>query len=298
MTPDPRHPESHPKNSTTSLNFKAFVSDDGWRGLVNDEWADILDIRRIDEWMARKDQESLKDVPCRIILKASTAGGIVYTKYMKAQNDGVIKKREIFPKIKWTLNPSRALRILNTTAKMIALGHLAPTPILGARKRMELGYPHEIFIAKEVELDTAEDIFYKANDSQKLELMEFCGKTLAMLHRDGFIHGDYLPRNICPDAKNNAMVYLDNDRTKFHRINMPFFLKRRNLAQFSFNLYLLAENPVEHCVKSLVNAYGNELDWKQSKIEGETSIILKQVARRWDKTKFAELKRKRLEEKR
>ncbi len=298
MTPDPRHPESHSKNSTTNLNFKAFVSDDGWRGLVNNEWVDILDIRSIDEWMTRKDQESLKDVPCRIILKASTTAGIVYTKYMKAQNDGVIKKREIFPKIKWTLNPSRALRILNTTAKMISLGHLAPTPILGARKRMELGYPHEIFIAQEVELDTAEDIFYKANDSQKLELMEFCGKKLAMLHRDGFIHGDYLPRNICPDEKNNAMVYLDNDRTKFHRINMPFFLKRRNLAQFSFNLYLLAENPVEHCVKALVNAYGNELDWKQAKIEGETSIILKQVARRWDKTKFAELKRKRLEEKR
>jgi tRNA A-37 threonylcarbamoyl transferase component Bud32 len=298
MTPEPRHPEAHSKTSTTNLNFKAFVSDDGWQGLVNNDWEDILDIKSIDEWMARQDQESLKDVPCRIILKASTKGGIVYTKYMRAQNDGVIKKRETFPKIKWTLSPSRALRILNTTAKMISLGHLAPTPVLAARKRMKFGYPHEIFIAEEVALDTAEDIFYKASDNQKLELMEFCGKTLAKLHRDGFIHGDYLPRNICPDAKRNAMVYLDNDRTKFHRINMPFFLKRRNLAQFSFNLYLLAENPAEDCVKSLVLAYGDELGWKQAKVDGETNTILRQVAKRWEKTKFAELKRKHLAENR
>ena len=107
-----------------------------------------------------------------------------------------------------------------------------------------------------------------------------------------FIHGDFLPRNICPDWSNGTVYYLDNDRTKRHAIPQPFFLKRRNLAQFCFNLYLLAEQPVEPLIEAMVEAYAAELGWPDSRRSAETETIKRQVNRRWSLHKTGELRRK------
>ena len=86
--------------------------------------------------------------------------------------------------------------------------------------------------------------------------------------------------------------YLDNDRTKRHAIPQPFFLKRRNLAQFCFNLYLLAEQPVEPLIEAMVDAYAAELGWSTSRRSAETETIKRQVNRRWSLHKTGELRRK------
>ena len=103
---------------------------------------------------------------------------------------------------------------------------------------------------------------------------------------------DFLPRNICPDWSNGTVYYLDNDRTKRHAIPQPFFLKRRNLAQFCFNLYLLAEQPVEPLIEAMVDAYAAELGWSTSRRSAETETIKRQVNRRWSLHKTGELRRK------
>ena len=264
----------------------------GWNALVLDEWSGYAPFEDLDGWMQGTGSETIKNTPCRVILKSATPQGVIYTKYMRAQNDGVIQKHEIFPKLKWTFAPSRAQRILKTTAMMIALGHPCPVPLLGARRRSPFGYPHEIFISTEVALPTAEDDFYKRNENTRPELIRLCGRRLAALHRDGFIHGAFLPRNICPDWSNGTVYYLDNDRTKRHAIPQPFFLKRRNLAQFCFNLYLLAEQPVEPLIEAMVDAYAAELGWSTSRRSAETETIKRQVNRRWSLHKTGELRRK------
>jgi len=264
----------------------------GWSALVLEDWSGFAPLQDLDAWMKDTASEIIKDTPCRVILKSRTPEGVIYTKYMRAQNDGVIQKHEIFPKLKWTLAPSRAQRILKTTAMMIALGHPCPVPLLGARRRGRFGYPHEIFISTEVALPTAEDDFYQRTEATRPELIRLCGRRLAALHRDGFIHGDFLPRNVCPDWSNKTIFYLDNDRTKRHAIPQPFFLKRRNLAQFCFNLYLLAETPVEQLVDELVAAYAEELGWPDKRRSAEAMTIKRQVNHRWTLHKTDELRRK------
>lgn len=264
----------------------------GWDALVLEDWSDYAPLLDLDRWMQEPSSERVKDTPCRIILKSLTPNGVIYTKYMRAQNDGVIQKHEIFPKLKWTFAPSRGQRILKTTAMMISCGHPCPLPILGARKRGAFGYPHEIFIAAEVTLPTAEDDFYSRKEAERPTLIRLCGRRLAALHRDGFIHGDFLPRNICPNWKEDNIFFLDNDRTKRHSIQMPFFLKRRNLAQFCFNLYLLAEEPVEPLIDDLVDSYAAELGWPDKRRASEAAIIKRQVNKRWAKNKAGELQRK------
>ena len=292
---------SNSKSAVAKICFSAgkthFLArcQNGWDVLVHEEWSDFAPLQDLDAWMKLPSSEIVKDTPCRIILKTATPNGVIYTKFMRAQNDGVIKNHEIFPKLKWTLAPSRGQRILKTTAAMRALGHPCPVPILGARKRGAFGYPTEIFIASEITLPTAEDDFYQRSELVRPELISLCGRRLAALHRDGFIHGDFLPRNVCPDWKNNTIFFLDNDRTKHHALPMPFFLKRRNLAQFSFNLYLLAEQPVEPLVTALVDAYAAELKWPDARRADETSRITRQVNLRWEKHKTGELRRKHLQ---
>ncbi len=289
---------SNSQLSSAKIRFSAgdlrfgFRCLNGWNALILEEWSDYAPLLDLDEWMKDAGSEVIKDTPCRVILKTMTQKGVVYTKYMRAQNDGVIKKHEIFPKLKWTFAPSRAQRILKTTAMMIALGHPCAIPLLGARRRGSFGYPHEIFISTEVALPTAEDDFYQRNENTRPELIRLCGRRLAALHRDGFIHGDFLPRNICPDWTHDTVFYLDNDRTKHHTIPQPFFLKRRNLAQFCFNLYLLAEKPVESLIEVLVEAYATELGWSDSRRSAEVETIKRQVNRRWSIHKTDELCRK------
>lgn len=289
---------SNSQLSSTKIRFSAgdlrfgFRCLNGWNALILEEWSDYAPLLDLDEWMKDAGSTEIKNTPCRVILKTMTPKGVVYTKYMRAQNDGVIKKHEIFPKLKWTFAPSRAQRILKTTAMMIALGHPCPVPLLGARRRGSFGYPHEIFISTEVTLPTAEDDFYQRNENTRPELIRLCGRRLAALHRDGFIHGDFLPRNICPDWTNDTVFYLDNDRTKRHAIPQPFFLKRRNLAQFCFNLYLLAEKPVEPLIEALVEAYAAELGWPDNRRSAETETIKQQVNHRWSLHKTNELRRK------
>ena len=289
---------SNSQLSSAKIRFSAgdlrfgFRCLNGWNALILEEWSDYAPLLDLDEWMKDAGSTEIKNTPCRVILKTMTPKGVVYTKYMRAQNDGVIKKHEIFPKLKWTFAPSRAQRILKTTAMMIALGHPCAVPLLGARRRGSFGYPHEIFISTEVTLPTAEDDFYHRNENTRPELIRLCGRRLAALHRDGFIHGDFLPRNICPDWTNDTVFYLDNDRTKRHAIPQPFFLKRRNLAQFCFNLYLLAEKPVEPLIEALVEAYAAELGWPDNRRSAETETIKQQVNHRWSLHKTNELRRK------
>ena len=289
---------SNSQLSSAKIRFSAgdlrfgFRCLNGWNALILEEWSDYAPLLDLDEWMKDAGSTEIKNTPCRVILKTMTPKGVVYTKYMRAQNDGVIKKHEIFPKLKWTFAPSRAQRILKTTAMMIALGHPCAVPLLGARRRGSFGYPHEIFISTEVTLPTAEDDFYQRNENTRPELIRLCGRRLAALHRDGFIHGDFLPRNICPDWTNDTVFYLDNDRTKRHAIPQPFFLKRRNLAQFCFNLYLLAEKPVEPLIEALVEAYAAELGWPDNRRSAETETIKQQVNHRWSLHKTNELRRK------
>ena len=207
-----------------------------WGGYVLEEWQSLFP--GIDDWLASPGQLVL-DSPCRRIARHDTPKGIVYSKLMWAQNDGAVKKKEIFAWLKWTLGPQRALQIWIVSRKMLQCGHLCAEPVLAVRKYFAAANLRHLnlLVTKEVTSPTLEKIVLSGGKAAE-DAVVVAGECLALLHADRFLHGDYLPRNAC--LQNGKIVFLDNDKTSHWNIIPPFFLRQRNLDQFAYNLTILA----------------------------------------------------------
>ncbi len=259
------------------------VSFNGWRG-----WKDVKcsdDFTDIDTWLLANDRKLVLETPCRTIakhpFKFDGQEVNVYSKLMCAQNDGALKKHELFSLVKWALGPSRAVRILKNTAMMIELGHLCPCPLLAVRRMAKSGHHFNLLVTMEVTAPTVESIVLGNCDENAKSAVIAAGHDLAKLHADRFLHGDYLPRNTC--LENGSIVFLDNDKTSRWPFMPPFPLRRRNLEQFAYNLMLL--KGLEKCHMELPTIFlESYFEIAQMPDAGRQSdLVLKKACARWER---------------
>ena len=273
------------------LAFRRFHAQ-GWDGWLNDAWADATELQTVDAWLDEPGQDIVLETLCRTVARRSIKGhGIVYSKLMRAQNDGVFTKNELFSKFKWKFYPSRAKCILKTTARMLERGHHCPIPVLGIRRKRLAELPTDLFVATELTDPTVEKRLKDASDDgERKELLSVCGRELARFHADGFIHGVFLPRNACLSRDNSTLSYLDNDRTRHWPRTPLFHFQRRNLTQFCFNLYVLARSDSPELPEAFIDAYASAAHWSEARLRNEKRMIFAQNARRWSATASGELK--------
>jgi len=209
---------------------------------------------------------------------------VIYEKIlMRGGNDGAVRNREVISWLKWTLLPSRGEHILKVTAAMAAHGHCCPTPVLGARCRGRWGYPRELFVSREVVQPTLEECLVRAaGPGEQQHLLAFAAESLARFHRDHFVHGDFLPRNVCVDSQGGHLYFLDNDRTHHWPFPPPFLRQRRNLAQFCYNLMLLDGSGQSSLPADFLQAYAEARpDWSLRRRRAEIALVQAQCDRRW-----------------
>jgi hypothetical protein len=254
---------------------------DGWNGWMESAWMDFAPLQQPDSWLTPQNGKTILDLPCRRVLRLETPRGAVYAKIMRAGNDGVIKNREWWGLLRWMLLPSRGVHIFHMHQRMLAMGHGCAEPVLGARHRGPWGYPHELFISREVPHDTLEALFPKLDAIQLETCLRCCAVQLAAFHADGFVHGDCIKRNLCYDMAEEQLYFLDNDRTKRWRNKAPFFLQRRNLAQFCYSLVRDGAEADLTLPTCFLEAYGGQAGWSSRRLEDEKDRIFPPVLKRW-----------------
>lgn len=266
----------------------------GWDGWLLESWQDADFLDNLDAWLADSSvQERILEVPCRTITRTATTHGVVYAKLMRAQNDGVLRKNELFSKFKWMFYPSRGRNIVVNTAQMLSLGHSCPVPVLGLRRRHGLHLPEDLLVATELTDPTVEQRLAEADSmEERAAILTICGQRLAQLHADRFVHGDFLPRNVCLSLDGTTLSYLDNDRTYRLPCRSCFHLQRRNLTQFCFNLWLNAQKPSLDESNVFIEAYAKTACWSDRRTENEKQRIHNANHLRWQKTAERELRRR------
>ena len=206
-----------------------FHSVDGWRGLVADElWRREFD--DLDRWLRDHPGKTVVSYPSREVRRVETPHGVVYLKYIRALTDAGLAGREWFSWLKWVCRPSRALATWRISQRLLDAGFDCPAPVLAARRRLR-GYPHDLFVAREIPLPNLWDA-----PGDATELVRTLAAETARFHAAGFAHGDYILRNLCLNPATGQLVFLDNDRT--WRPLPPFraHYQKRNLAQLSYSL--------------------------------------------------------------
>lgn len=255
----------------------------GWHGWKDANCADAFD--DIDGWLAADGRSVVLETPCRTIARhpflLEGREINVYSKLMRAQNDGALKKNELFSLAKWALGPSRAIRILKTTSMMISLGHLCPRPLLAVRRKVKNGHHPNLIVTQEITAPTVESIVLNGKSEDVKDAVIAAGCDLAKLHTDRFLHGDYLPRNTC--LENGRIFFLDNDKTSKWFFMPPFSQRRRNLEQFAYNLMLL--KGLENCNSELptifLEAYFATSPRPDSRRQSD--IVLGKARDRWER---------------
>ena len=250
------------------------VSENGWEGLVSPDFAPLFD--RLDEWLT-KDSTVILEAPCRTIRRHQTDLGTLYSKLMRAQNDGAYTRKEWFAWLKWAFGPSRALHILKVSSLMLAQGHGCAIPVLAVRKRQWNGRHLNLLVTQEVPFPTVEQFVTSPSPQEALRIS---GEALASLHQDSFIHGDFLPRNCCLDSAHHRLFFLDNDKTSHWRY-APFFLQQRNLEQFSYNLIRLTGN--QDLPFPFLSAYFESRGFTPSRRAAIESSVMSHAIARWQR---------------
>ena len=216
-----------------TLRFSRFDID-GWKGWVCDGFE--KEFEDIGTLLEENSRNAVVDALCRRVAKHERPGDNYFSKLMWAQNDGALRKKELFSLLKWALGPARSITILKNTSKMLGKGHLCPKPLLGVRQLKKSGHHLNLIVTTEVTAPTVEDVIQKRSESEAEQAVRQAGRDLARLHADHFLHGDYLPRNACFSPE--GTVFLDNDKTSSWPFMPPWLLRRRNLEQFTYNLML------------------------------------------------------------
>ena len=261
------------------------VESHGWKGWVAAECADAFS--DIDGWLVADGRKIVLETPCRTVARhpfqLNGQEVNVYSKLMRAQNDGALEKNELFSLVKWAFGPSRAVLILKNTSRMIELGHLCPRPLFAARHRMKGGHHLNLIVTQEVTSPTLESVILGPSEEEAERAAVAAGHDLARLHADRFLHGDYLPRNTC--LQDGRIVFLDNDKTSRWPFMPPFSQRRRNLEQFAYNLMLL--KGLEECKMALPNlflkAYFEAAE--RGDAAHQTEIVIRKTCARWENKK-------------
>ncbi|MBQ6471708.1 MAG: hypothetical protein IJJ33_06980 [Victivallales bacterium] len=249
-------------------------SQDGWTGLVAPDFTTLFD--RLDKWLT-EDSTVILEAPCRTIRRHQTTLGSLYSKLMRAQNDGAYTRKEWFAWLKWAFGPSRVLHILKVSSLMMAKGHACAIPVLAVRKRQWSGRHLNLLVTQEVLFPTVEQFVTGASP---LEALRLSGEALAALHQDSFVHGDFLPRNCCLDMTHRRLFFLDNDKTSHWR-HAPFFLQQRNLEQFAYNLMRLTDN--QTLPLPFLTAYFESREFTPSRRAAIESSVMRHALARWQR---------------
>ena len=262
-----------------SLCFKRFASH-GWKGWVLEEFE--AELANLHDWLSETPGTVVLETLCRRVKRLERPGGNLYSKMMWAQNDGALQKRELFSLLKWALGPARSITILKNTSKMLEKGHLCPRPVLGVRHFRRNGHHFNLIVTTEVTAPTIEDVIQKHPESEAEQAVRQAGRDLARLHADHFLHGDYLPRNACFSPE--GTVFLDNDKTSSWPFMPPWFLRRRNLEQFTYNLML--QKGLDECHLELPTifweAYAEEAGIAAKSRKAVFDGIIAKCRKRWE----------------
>ena len=246
-------------------------SRNGWRGFVRSGWS----FDDVDAWLEEGSSEVILDALCRKVRRHRTEKGVVYSKLMWAQNDQAIREGLPHKWLKWAFGRSRAVLILKTTSLMTAMGHLCPEPLLAVRKLRANGWHLNLLVTREVSGKTLEEeVLHGAGEAAVVR----AGRELALLHKDGFVHGDFLPRNTMLDG--DRFFFLDNDKSAHRGF---FFLQRRNLDQFTYNLmYLMGTDSCHHELPmAFLESYASTAQWGEERKQAEFARILAKAEKRW-----------------
>ncbi len=264
----------------TAVDEAAAYSDDGWHGFVLDRRQGCFN--DLSKWL-ESCEEVVLNAPCRRVSRHKTKFGTLYSKLMWARNDGAIQKRELISWFKWAYGPARSVHIWKISRKMMAAGHPCAVPVLAVRKKVPGGRHLNLLVTEEILAPTVEKIILEGGENAE-KAVKAAGVCLAKLHKDNFVHGDYLPRNAC--ILDDRIIFLDNDKTSGWSFRPPFFLRKRNVDQFAYSLLVLSG--MDECRETLSLAFINEY-CSEAGIEPAALIgpVMKKARARWERRKNA-----------
>lgn len=199
-----------------------------------------------------------------------------YVKHFTSRKSGT-KQVSLLNRLIWRLGSSRARQNLKANVKLQQAGFSAAKVLLAVRKTDGLK-AEDLFITQRVEGETFHHALLDANEERKKNLLEKMGKCIAELHDGGFIHGDLLPRNMIIEDETQAVVFLDNDRTRKWKLHTPRWQKWRNIEQLMYRL--LVYHPYK-TLRPFVHTYIAQSPYPPAQARKYAATALKRVRRRW-----------------
>lgn len=257
--------------SKTALKFHSGA----WSGYVADsEWAEIF--QDLDKWLEENPGTMVVHYDCRDVRRIQTPKGVVYLKDIRHLTDAGMHKKDKFSWWKWVFRGSRAIETWEACQALRESGFGCPQPLLAVRRRNGIT-PRDIFVSAAVDLPNLWDTLPEGMDG--MALAELLGESIQILHTAGFAHGDCILRNLCYDAKENTLVYLDNDRTWLPPFFFRRFQQKRNLAQMS---YSILKRFGEETSRHFLECYAKSNYWPG---KGEIQEILNGAIQRFNRKK-------------
>lgn len=259
-------------------SFERFERD-GWRGRVRSDWAARLaEGDRLADLLTPT-AELARDRPAVRVWRKPIGEACVYVKHSTAGKSGRSDKGGVAERIdraKWVLRGSRALRVMRVHAELERVGIPVPAVLLAARRHSGLS-AEDVLVTEEV---VGENLRWRMNreiaDDELIELLHRAGRTMAELHRRGFIHGDMLSGNMIlrPDGR---LVLIDNERTRRPTALRFDALRRLNLAQMVSRL--LPEQSYAS-IRHMLDAYYDSMAMGMGERRTEQSRVLRQARAR------------------
>ena len=226
-----RYAQTDRSNPTTS--YHRFRSG-RWRGWIHHGWLDSLGsgdpLERLQAWDHNKIHA--RPMSCTWLIDAPDQK--IFAKYISSSTRSGLAPGRLLARTKLLLRPSVALRTARIRERMARHGLRVPETILAARCHHGW-YIDELLVSKAVEGAPLNKALRQcAEQDSVFELLEMVGRSVAKLHRCGFIHGHLLPGHIFVTPGQTDVTYIDNDETRWRPPGIRSAGRRRNLIQFQY----------------------------------------------------------------
>lgn len=196
----------------------------------------------------------------RVVFRLEEGDGeVLYAKWLYPQNEGFVKRFE--NRIKRFFRGPRVEHIYEMHQVLRVSGFGCAEPLLAAWREDDMS---ELFVSREICAPPIHTLIREDQEARNLVILKIVAEDMRRLHKNGFIHGDAIPGNICVDMESSKVFYLDNDRT---HCSWSRHQALRNLVQFCSHLPFYCKLPNVH--KFFIDAYGvssGERKWLLSAI--------------------------------
>lgn len=247
------------------MNEYTKISSGRWNGFCLKDFRNEL--RNLDEWLASKQTETIREFPLRKICVLKINESEKW--YIKTLNGLGDYHQTLMGALKWRFRPSRAIHILKISEELERNGFSCPKVIMAARMRKwsPFGSPTDLLIMTEASGRlvsnwlTGADGLPKLEGQARLDMLKRIGTELARLHKAGFVHGDCHPGNYYWNENDEHFCYIDNDRTRrYAKLNVRG--AQRNLISAGFYLLNTKKKRIPHSEwKILLSEYLSSLNF-------------------------------------